>query len=608
MSENAAEASPTPDVKTHTLREMAVALGPILRPHRTRLIFACLSVAIAGGAYGLMPLFSKYLLDVALLEHRSLTLAAWIAGAFLLAQCLRQTCWYLAMRQFLFLQERVTFALRTRGFGHVQRLCLRFHSKYPTGFLYQRVFGSAIASVGGAMQSVFKNLALYITGIITSVTCCLMLSVPMTGVVLVGVLGYVLVGRSISKRIYQKARVSQEAQNLITEFIMDRLRGAKTVQAMTIEDDVQQDFESRLWPAQLKNLAVAKENFRLSLATETLGYALTSAIWVVGAYSVLDLDLTLGDLVAFMGYQATFTTLVSVLTGIWGEIANARAGFDQLLTVLETQSTVPSLPETAESLHFAPVRGDLELRNISFRYGDGPPVIRDFSVQVPHGQSVALVGRSGSGKTTLASLLMRFYDPDQGAILLDGQNIREIPIRAYRQHFGIVLQDPYLFDESVRVNLRYADPDATDEQIIDALRAAQAWSFVDQLPGKLDYRVGESGGQLSGGQKQRLAIARCLLLRSKFVVLDEPTSALDVESEQAIQQAFDRLFENRTVFIIAHRLSTIRRADRILVIDEGRIVQDGRYADLIEQSGLFRQFHEIAMDPTNALSARLRQG
>jgi ABC-type multidrug transport system fused ATPase/permease subunit len=595
------------EVRQHTLPEVGAALWPLVAPYRGRLILGCTSIGLSGAAFGLMPLFSKYLLDVAILERKSLRVAVVVALAFVLFQTLRQCCWFFAQWQFMFIQERATFALRARGFGHVQKLCLRFHSLHPTGFLYQRVFGSAIGAVGGAMQTVVKNLSLYVTGILTSVACCLYLSVPMTLAVLAGTVLYVMCSRVLSRRIYQKARASQEAQNLITEFIMDRLRGTKTVQALALEEHVQEDFESRLWPAQLKNMAVTRESHLLMLSTEQLGYWLTAVVWVMGAWSVLGSELTLGELVAFMGYQATFITLVATLANINGDIANARAGLDQLLTVLETRSSVPSVPDNGNG-PFVPARGDLAFRDITFRYGSGNDVFSGLDLHVPHGQSVALVGRSGSGKTTFANLLVRFYDPDSGTIELDGQDIRQIPLKQYRQLFGVVLQDPYLFDETVATNLRYANPEASDDELVEALRQAQAWSFVEQLPGRLNYRVGESGGQLSGGQKQRLAIARCLLLRSRFVILDEPTAALDVESERAIQQAFDQLFANRTVFIIAHRLSTIRRANRILVLDKGRIVQDGTYSRLIDEEGLFRQFHQIAMDPGDMLSARLHQG
>ena len=544
-----------------------------------------------------MPLFSKHLIDRAI-PDQNIRLAMLIAGAFLMTHFIRISVWYLAIRQILLTQEKITYALRTQGFGHLQRLSLKFHSRYPSGFLFQSIFGMAINTVGGCMQTVFKQLSLYITAIAISVISCLYLSVPMTGVVLLGSLGYVAIVRFASPRIYRKTRMNQEAQNLITEFIVDRLRGTKTIQALAMEGQIQEDFEERLWSAQLKSLQAAKETFKLSITTEWCGYIVTAGIMVVGAYSIFHWDLTLGELVAFMGYQATFTTIVSTLANIYGNISAARAGMDQLFTVMETASHTPEkpgakMPET--------ITGKIEFRNVTFGYEPDKLVLENLNLKIPAGQTIALVGPSGGGKTTLTNLLLRFYDPDQGQVLLDGQDIRDLPLRPYRALYGVVLQDPYLFNESVRTNMQYANPSATEEQIITALQQAQAWDFVQQFPEGMDHVVGEGGTSLSGGQRQRLAIARCLLRDTRFVILDEPTSALDVESEHAIQQALDTLFENRTVFIIAHRLSTIRRTDRILVIGEGKILQDGTYESLAHTEGPFRRLHQLSMGQSGTI-------
>ena len=283
--------------------------------------------------------------------------------------------------------------------------------------------------------------------------------------------------------------------------------------------------------------------------------------------------------------------VVSTLTNVWGSLTAARAGLDQLLTVLDTHSEVP---ERQGAEMPAVVEGRLSFEAVDFCYRPQSPVLQGLDLTFPPGQNVALVGPSGGGKTTLANLLLRFHDPERGRISLDGHDIRDLPIKPYRALFGVVLQDPYLFNTSIAANLRYAAPEANEAQLVEALRLARAWSFVEQLPGRLDYVVGEGGSQLSGGQRQRIAIARCLLLRSRFVILDEPTSALHVEAEKAVQDAFESLFVNRTTFIIAHRLSTIRHADRILVLQGGRVVQDGTYDQLTSTPGLFQQMQRLA--------------
>lgn len=581
---------PRLDVIKHSLKELTVRMWQIIKPLSGRLFFGCGLIAIAGGIYGLMPLFSKMLIDKAI-PRQNIKLAIIIAVGFLLTHIVRITIWYLAMRQILLSQEKITYSLRTKGFGHLQRLSLKFHSKYPSGFLYQSIFGTAINAVGGCMQTVFKQLSLYITAITISLVSCLFLSVPMTVVVLLGSCGYVAIARFASPRIYKRTRINQEAQNMITEFIVDRLRGTKTIQAFAMEDRVQDDFQERLWQTQMKSLHAAKEAFKLSISTEGCGYIVTSSIMVVGAYSIFHLNMSLGDLVAFIGYQATFTTIVSTLANIYGDISSTRAGLDQLFTILSTPSDTPDNPNAQMPSN---VLGYLEFKDLTFGYEPDKPILNGINIKIPAGQTVALVGPSGGGKTTITNLLLRFYDPDAGQILLDGTDIRQLPIRPYRSLYGVVLQDPYLFNESVRDNMKYANPSASDDEIIRALQQAKAWDFVKDFPDGINHKVGESGGSLSGGQRQRLAIARCLLLDTKFVILDEPTSALDVESEFAIQQAFDSLFKNRTVFIIAHRLSTIRRADRILVISEGKIAQQGKYEDLIQTEGIFKRLHILS--------------
>ncbi|MCC6683170.1 MAG: ABC transporter ATP-binding protein [Phycisphaeraceae bacterium] len=263
-------------VHEHSLIELVKLFWPTLRAHRWRTLLGCSLIAVAGGTYGLMPLFSKALFDVAI-ARQSMAYAFGIAGAFVLVHTARLTTWYLAMRQILLIQEKLTFALRSQGFSHLQRLSLRFHGRYPSGYLYQAIFGTAINAFAGCMQTVFKQISLYITALIISLICCLLLSVPMTAVVLLGSVGYVILGRWLSPQIYRRTRESIDAQNAIADYIVDRLRGTHTIQSLAIEDQVQNEFESRLWPTQLKSLEVAKQNFQLNLLTEGTGYLTNGA-------------------------------------------------------------------------------------------------------------------------------------------------------------------------------------------------------------------------------------------------------------------------------------------------------------------------------------------
>jgi len=274
--------------------------------------------------------------------------------------------------------------------------------------------------------------------------------------------------------------------------------------------------------------------------------------------------------------------IISQAFSLWGA---AQASIERIGDVLETASTTP---DSQGELMPVPPAGEVELRDVHFGY-DEQPILRGVSFRVPYGQSLALVGPSGSRKITILQLLLRLYDPDRGAVFFGGQNVRDCAGAEVRRRFGVVPQDPFIFRASIRQNLRVADAEADDEKIQRACRLANAWEFIEKLPNGLDSQVGEGGANLSGGQRQRLAIARVLLANPPVFIFDEATSALDTLSEQFIQETMERVCAGRTSIVIAHRLATVRDCDRILVINQGRVEQDGRYEELISTPGLFLQ-------------------
>ncbi len=592
---------PPMELRHYTLREIARRMKPMVAPHRRRLILAVSMVGVAAACVSLMPLLPKIIIDYAI-PQRSIRLAAVVAGTFLGVALVRMASYYLATLTLLWVGEDVVFKMRQAGFRHLQRLCLRFHSRYPSGFLYNRVFEQAICQIGVFLRTIFSTLMIHGLGLVFSIIACMVLNPPMTGLILVGAVGYVFVSRRLSPRIHRRALEAHDSHNRIAGFILDRIRGTKTIQAFSMEDRVDRDFDETVWPMQVRWIYAQKEVLRLQLFTEGLTYLITSGVLVTGAYMIVGWEMKLGTLVAFMGYQAQFTGIIASLANIYGQSAIARAGFDQFQTVLETQSTVT---DSAAKPMPARITGELAFHHVSFAY-DRKPVLQDVDFAAPPGQVVALVGRSGGGKTTLTNLMLRFYDVDAGAITLDGGDIRELPLREYRALFGVVLQDPFLFDDTIEMNLRCARPDANADEIIEALERAQAMDFVREFPDGLNHRVGEGGAQLSGGQRQRLSIARCMLLQPKFLILDEATSALDNETERSIQRALEELFRDRTAFVIAHRLSTVRRADRILVIEDGGVVEDGNFQELLELGGSFARLHSIATS-TSTRSLKLEE-
>ena len=560
-----------------------------MRPFRRSMLLSGVLVSIVGLAVAIMPMYPKVIIDTAI-PRRDIRLILIVSAVFLACQFLRMLLWYWSMGRILWIKESVLFALRLNSFQCLQRLCLRFHNKYPSGFLYEQVFGRSINGIGMLLVSIFNQLTVYLASMVFSLAFCLSLSPPMTLLIIIGAIGYVVTARKLSPTIHALTNESINRSNIVAQYIMDKLRGTKTIQAFALEEHVVDAFHERIWKLQKVSYQADRQVQKLSFVTEGLGYLINVVVMVAGAYAILGNRIPIGTLVAFIGYEGMLIGLISAMVNMYGQFSVARAGFDQVFTVLDTQSTVIDKPGAVMP---KAVSGQLEFRNVTFSY-DHNPVLRGVNVVIPAGQTVALVGRSGAGKTTIANLLLRFYEPDSGAILLDGRDIRDLPLREYRSLYSVVLQDPYLFDESIANNLRCVRPDATDDDIREALQKARALEFVQAFPDGIHHRAGEGGEQLSGGQRQRIAIARCLIDRSQFMILDESTSALDVETETYIQQALKILFKDRTVFIIAHRLSTIRQADRILVFDDGRQVEDGTFENLLAQHGLFHHLHTIA--------------
>jgi ABC-type multidrug transport system fused ATPase/permease subunit len=304
-------------------------------------------------------------------------------------------------------------------------------------------------------------------------------------------------------------------------------------------------------------------------------------------------QLTLGTLVAFLAYIASFYEPIDRLTEVDNIFQEAIAAGERIFELLDEITEVKDAPD---AMDLSAIRGEMVFDQVTFRYGTGDGVLHAINFRMAPGEMVALVGPSGAGKTSIANLICRFYDPIQGQVTVDGHNLRDIKLASLRRQVAVVLQDSFLFNNTVSQNLLYGNPDATADELIAAARTANAYDFITKLPEGFDTELGERGVKLSGGQKQRLALARAILADPKILILDEATSSVDAEAEYLIQQALERVLKGRTALVIAHRLSTIRNADKILVLDSGRIVETGNHAELMQRGGLYRRLYQRQME------------
>ncbi|NBQ64973.1 MAG: ABC transporter ATP-binding protein [Verrucomicrobia bacterium] len=568
-------------------------LLPFLRPYAGPLAVAALLNGLHGFAITFQVFTVGWLVDWVL--HRGdipadmSRRAGLLAGGYLLVSIFgRMATWHLGFRIFTRVREKVLASLRTRFFSQLNALCLRFHMKRSSGELFSYLFGSPLNNVIQFYQHCSSGVAGAITTVLSALGLLLwtdsLLTVLLT--VTVGVQVYMM---ELARRANRKIHLDyQKLESGVTGSVADLLRGTRAVKMYAMEREVEGEFGRQIDLISHKSYERDVRGHMEWMKQEAVSYTGFALMLVACALRFRSGAITLGEvsmfMLAFQQLSGPMTVLSQGFT-FWG---SAQASLERIAEVLQASSTTP---DPVGEPRAVPAGGEIEFRGVTFAY-ENVPVLKNLSLRIPPGQSVALVGPSGAGKSTVAQLLLRLYDPDSGEILLGGQNLRECTGSEVRRRFGVVPQDPFIFRTTIRQNLRVADPDATDGEIEQACRLANAWEFIDKLPEKLDSLVGEGGANLSGGQRQRLAIARVLLANPPVMLFDEATSALDSLSERLIQETLRRICQGRTSILIAHRLATVKDCQRVLVLQEGSLVQDGTYADLVSRPGLFRSLVE----------------
>ncbi len=566
------------------------ALWPFMSPYRGMIVAALGALVLTAMVSLVLPLAVRRVIDNFDVENGEI-LESYFAAAIGIAALLAVGT---AMRYYLVtrLGERVVADIRKAVFDRMIGMSPAFYEKIMTGEVLSRITTDTtliLSVIGSSVSVALRNILIFFGGIALMLFTSIKMSLAVLWPIPVIILPIILLGRRV--RI-----LSKENQDLIAESSGDaseQLLSAQTVQAFTHEVLSRAKFGN---VTEKSFVAARKRIATRAILTAIVIFIAFSAIvgflWM-GATDVRAGDITEGELVQFMIYTIMVAGALAALTEIWGELQRAAGATERLVELLTAEDTVAD-PVAAVAMPPA-LQGEITFDDVSFSYPSRPSIsaLDQVSLQIAPGETVALVGPSGAGKTTIIQLVLRFYDPQSGTIRLDGMDLKDLDRAAFRKQIALVPQDPVIFADTARENIRFGRPDATDAEVEAAAKAAAAHDFLMALPDGYDSYVGERGVMLSGGQKQRIAIARAILRDAPILLLDEATSALDAESESAVQQAVEALARNRTTLIVAHRLATVKKADRIVVFDGGKIVAQGTHDSLVAQDGLYARLARL---------------
>lgn len=478
--------------------------------------------------------------------------------------------------------------IRNEAFAKIEQLPLKYIDGHPYGEVVSRV----IADVDQFSDGLLMGFTQLFTGIATIIgTFCFMLSVNVSitfVVVLITPVSF-FVANFIAKRTFRMFRLQSEIRGEQTGLIDEMIGNQKVVQAFGRGEDVTERFDEVNKRLQEASLRATFFSSITNPATRFVNSLVYTGVGITGAFAVVRGAMSVGQLSSFLSYANQYTKPFNEISGVVTEFQNAIACAQRVFTLIDEE---PQIPEPEHAVHLTDIDGNVKVEDVSFSYLPGQHLIEDFNLEVKPGQRIAIVGPTGCGKTTLINLLMRFYDVNAGSIKVEDIDIREMTRKSLRAGYGMVLQETWLKTGTIRENIAMGRPDATEEEIVEAAKASHIHNYIRRLPKGYDTWITEDGGGLSQGQKQLLCIARVMLCRPPMLILDEATSSIDTRTEIKIQQAFAKLMEGRTTFIVAHRLSTIREADVILVMKDGKIIEQGNHEVLMKKEGFYHHLYE----------------
>lgn len=567
-----------------------------IKPYKKRLAAAVVCIIMAAGANLYLPWIIKDMIDDVLMSKDMLMLNL-IAAGILVVMFTRGVFYYGQSYLVSYVGQRVIIDVRSVLFRKFQKMPLSYYDKQQTGTVM-----SYITNDVSAMQSaIVDNLIELVTEssiLIGSLAMMIYLDWKLSLLTLMTIplVGFAM--KIFGRKLKRSSTVIQERAAEITSLLQESISAIRVVKSFVRETYEIRRFDEQNW----KNFQAAMKNVKLSsLLTPTVEFlaaiAVTFIVWF-GGYEVVNEVITAGELVAFLTYAVNLANPVKRLSRVYAAIQRAMAAADRVFAVMDLDEKITDVPGAKP---LPPIKGQVEFKDITFSYKEGQPALQHISLKAEPGQMIALVGPSGSGKSTIANLIPRFYDVDSGTISIDGHDIRQVTADSLREQIGLVPQETMLFSTTVMENIRYGRLDATDEEVVEAARAANAEEFIKDLPEGYDTKLGERGLNLSGGQRQRLAIARAILKNPRVLILDEATSALDTESEKIVQDALDKLMMGRTSFVIAHRLSTIFNADQIFVVENGHLREHGTHEELLAAGGLYSNLYNIQFRQNEAM-------